>query len=335
VKPVNVPCYRSSAEDSGGVSGDAIGVRVERSTTNRIFTIEAAGAGSTPAGWSTSGAGAPVTVADPFWGTYSAIYTANGGSRYIYETDADIGPNAFSYYAKYGAGTAGELLAMTYGAGAITTIPILGSARGWHREGQRMQVALGSAVYIGNAVGFGTQPSGQDITVDAAQYVYDATYHQPYCDGAPPATCTAETLSAAYGADLAAVAGTVRLYVTPAWGSAWTGRHWGNASGIDASVFWQAADWRLYWDDSEYKWTLVAGGQTVSSAAQQFPPLSTHELVVTYLDGAPLLLQVDGQPVATSAGNKAAAALAATTYLGTDSGGGSELGGWIGHVEVR
>lgn len=336
-KALNTPCYYSDAEDTTGPDGGLAGVRVSRAVTNQIRGgLEAAGAGATPIGWSTSGAGAPLTQVDTFEGTYSAVYTSNGGARYIYETDADTGVNAYSYWAKYSAGTIGELLGITYAAGSIRTLPMLAAGRGaWHRETHRQNVTLGSAVYLGNAPGFGAQPNGNVFTFDAASYVYDSNFHPPFCAGVPPVTCTAEALSRAMGTEMLAVAGTMRVLVTPMWGANWCGRHWGNASGLDAQVVWNAAGWRLYWDNTASAWTFTAGGQSVASAAQRFPPLSTHEIVITWLDGAPLLLQVDGQTVVSSAGNKAAAALNATSYFGTDSGGGSELAGWVGGIDIR
>lgn len=329
----NVPCLVSDAEDSTGPGGDEIGVRIARATTNRIAGgLEAGGAGVTPTGWLTSGAGAPVTTVDKFEGTYGVNYTSNGASRFIYELDVDTGTNAYSYYSKYTAATIGDLLGITYAGGLIRTMPMLAAARSWHRETHRQVVTLGSSIYLGNAVGFGTQPNGTVYTFDATSYIYDSNFHPPFCPGAPPATCTSE---AVYGAELGAVAGMVRLYVTPMWGSNWSGRHFGNDSGIDAQVLWNSANWRVYWDNTLKQWTFVAGGQSVASLPQMFPPFSTHEILITYLDGAPLLIQVNGQDVVSSVGNKAAAALAATTYLGTDSGGGSELAGWVGYVEVR
>jgi len=151
----------------------------------------------------------------------------------------------------------------------------------------------------------------------------------PFCSGAPPATCGPEQLTMALDAtELSMSAGRLSVYATLFWGS--------SSAGIQRVLFYNSANFQIYWDQTTYQWVFVGGGQTVKSAIQSIRrELARVHVVVTWQDGSPITIQVNGETAVSSVGNYSAPALGVTTYIGSSSGGGDEINAHISELMIE
>jgi len=328
---VNAPCYYGQGEDTLGPDGDAIGIRVGGAATTKNQGLEGL-VGAVPTGWTSGGAGRPQLTADPFYGTWGVGWAETGDpSQFIYESTGDTGAGNVSmqfYLKQDAAATAGSFLLDNFAVGLFAQIAA-GPFAYRRVSKQKLRGVAPEYPVVGSANGIVTAPTAGAFVADAPQYEMNTLFPSPYCDGgAPPTVCGPESLTIALTAgELPAAAGEIRMVVTPYWAS--------DEAGIDRVAFFGDADFKIWYDESAETWVFTAGGQVATSAVQVFPRDSSHYIIATWSNGAPLSLQVDGQTAVVSGGNYSTATLDATKYLGSSNGGGDEISAWISHFEVR
>ena len=327
-KALNVPCYFDAA-------GSARGVRVGPAVTNLVRGDMDGVDGATPTDWS-GAAGCPKANTGILFHNQVARMTEDANlQQYLYKNS--VASTATYWHSVYARLT--NFVSVGYGFAFWETTyrwRPLGSALAWSRFGGKsspvvavVQQGAGTTPLSGQEPGVGTV-----LDYDAASWTA-TSFAPPFCSGAPPVTCTAESLSRAFGAELSATQGQLDLDVTTMFGSNASGIDFGNARGSNSEVFYNGANFRLYWNNTDRTWVFRAGGATVTSLPQTFRPDSTHHLRIKWLDMGHITIQVDGQTEVVSLGLKGSQALAATSYLGTNSAGGAELAGWIANVTTR
>jgi len=322
-KALNAPCYY----DAGG---DGRGVRVSAAVTNLVQgDMDGVDGTTPPTGWAIGANGMAVRVATVFHGQ---------GARANMTTFAYKSLGVFAgYLFEYKKITA--FVSAGYSGwshnGTFYTHKLDRENTSWLRTGSFVTTGNPLIFYGGGSAGAPVTSAVLDYDAASASV---SSYAPPFCAGVPPVTCAAESLSRAFGAELSATNATIDIYFTSMWGAGTdqgnSGINFGNARGTNAYLLSNTA-YNLQWNNAARTIVLTDGVQTATSEAQTWRPDGTHHARAVLIDGLPLSISIDGQTPVLSAGNKAAQALGATTYLGTNSAGGAEGSIWIQSVMVR
>jgi hypothetical protein len=331
---IDAPCYYTSAEDSGGPDGDAVGLRIAGAATNYTRGDMDGANGAVPTDWAGGTANYPLVDTGTTFHGQVAKYTEDATAvQVIYQNNVfAVGtPARFTYWTKNSSGQPGHTYHMNIGVPSL--LDIVWAHTGWTRRSVYNAAPSSVYDYYGSATTVATPPASGTYYVDAAMAERSVNHASPFCAGAAPVTCGPET-AAVNIVEWAAASGRVDVYVMPFWASTIAG----SLAGIDRYVYYDISSgdvFSIFWDHSERKWVAEAGGQSVSSAAQRFPADSRHRLTVTWVDAGKLSLTVNGETTVQSAGNCAMHAGGGSLTLGDIDGGGAPLNGYVSDLTLR